>query len=82
MPIIEFEAKTDRELLVLVAQSTNEQTDHLAKLNNKINEHDNRIYKLEKQQRRSWPINWTALSLITSVVALIVVSVGTRVGWW
>ena len=79
---INFEVKTDRELLVLIAQTTNDQTDHLAKLNNKINEHDNRIYKLEKQQRKRWAINWTALSLIASVVALIVVSLGTRVGWW
>lgn len=79
---INFEAQTDRELLILVAQTTNEASKHLAKLNSKIEDHDNRIHALEKQQRGRRYINWTTLTLMASALALVIMSVGSKVGWW
>jgi len=84
---IDFEAKTDRELLLLVAQSSNETVDHLARLNNTILKHEKRLSKLEatpscESTKSRWKPNWQTITLIASIVALIVVGIGTRVNWW
>jgi len=84
---INFETKTDRELLVLVAQKCNETTDHLAAINNKLSKHDNRIKILESciggcSEKKNWKEtlknNWQTLSLLASVLAFIIVEVAQR----
>jgi len=84
---IDFEAKTDRELLILVAQKCNETTDHLAAINNKLLWHEDRIKTLEScisgcSEKKTWKEtlrnNWQTLSLLASVLALIIVEVAQR----
>ena len=83
---INFEAKSDRELLVLVAQSCNDTVDHLTKLNASILKHEKRLIVLEATHCDSskpwWKINWQILALITSIIGLIVVKVGQTLTWW
>lgn len=62
MPKINFEAKTDRELLVLTAQKTNEtasETKRLANelktLNGTVRSHDSRIVELEIKGKMKSP---------------------------
>jgi len=57
MAKIDFEAKTDRELLVLTAQATNEAKDHLKKLNNSVAKHETRITILETERKIENPAN-------------------------
>jgi len=82
---INFEAKSDRELLVLAAQSCNQTEDHLARLNATILKHEKRLTILEarpgcESTKSRW--NWQTITLIASVIALIIVGIGTRVNWW
>lgn len=76
---INFEAKTDRELLVLVAQKCNETTDHLAKINDKLLKHERRIDALESTHctpttwRARLRDNWQTFSLLASAIALIII---------
>ena len=76
---IDFEAKTDRELLVLVAQKCNETTNHLAKLNGKITDHETRIRYLESNPKceRDWKSrlreNWPFIATFVAVVGLGIV---------
>ena len=90
---IDFEAKSDRELLILVAQQGNETVDHLAKINDKIFKHERRISVLEahsgcnaSESTRNWKsilkINWQIIIWIASVGALIVMKIGESLGWW
>ena len=83
---INFEAKSDRELLVLTAQSCNQTEDHLARLNATILKHEKRLIVLEATHcdaGRPWgKINWQILALITSIIGLIVVKVGQTLTWW
>jgi len=83
---INFEAKTDRELLVLVAQNCNETTIHLSKINDKLLKHEKRITTLETIPHcgpTTWKSrlkdNWQTLSLLVSVLALIVIVVVEKV---
>lgn len=79
MGYIDFTAKTDRELLILVAQKCNETTDHLAKLNSTVAKHEQRINALEISPhcptKGDWKStikdNWQTISLLGSIVALI-----------
>jgi len=79
MGYIDFEAKTDRELLILVAQKCNESTDHLSRINDKLSKHEDRIRILEgstgctKSKWRSAKDNWQVLSLLAVLISLIVV---------
>jgi len=87
MTHINFETKSDRELLVLLAQQGNETVDHLAKLNNTIAKHEQRLTILEvtpgcDSAKSRWKSNWQTITLITSIIALIIVAVGSRVSWW
>ena len=84
---IEFETKSDRELLVLVAQKTNETVSHLAKINDKLVAHEKRITVLESQTgcnktKPSWKTNWQVMTWIGCVVALIIVELGQKLCWW
>lgn len=92
MAHIDFEAKTDRELLILVAQQSNETVDHLTKLNDKILKHERRITALEtrsgcdasesakkKGLKLALRDNWQTLSLAISIVALIILEVNRYV---
>jgi len=84
---IDFEAKSDRELLILVAQQGNETVGHLEKLNSKIQKHDRRITSLEAiggcgEGTSKLKANWQTITLIATIAALIIVQVGTGIGWW
>ena len=48
-PPIEFEAKTDRELLIQVVVTTNNINERLVDINNVVKNHEERINTLEKQ---------------------------------
>ena len=87
MAKITFETKSDRELLILVAQQGNETIDHLAKLNATILRHEKRLITLETIQgcgntKSRWKANWQIMTWIGCVVALILVEVGQKIGWW
>ena len=87
MTHINFETKSDRELLVLLAQQGNETVDHLAKLNDTIAKHEKRLIILEAtpgcdSTKSRWKSNWQTITLIASIIALIIVAVGSRVSWW
>jgi hypothetical protein len=80
---LDFEAKSDRELLVLVAQKSNETVDHLAKLNDTIIKHEKRISRLETIQgcgetKSRWKINWQTITLIATIIGLIIVEIIQR----
>ncbi len=87
--MIDFEAKTDRELLVLVAQKSNETSTHLARLNDRILKHERRITSLEssggcgasesKGLKSTLISKWPTFSLLATVIALIVIEVSQRV---
>lgn len=84
---IDFEAKSDRELLILVAQQGNETVDDLEKISAKIQKHDRRITALEAtggcgQGSRKLKANWQTITLISTIIALILVQLGTMLGWW
>ena len=87
MTHINFEAKSDRELLVLLAQQGNETVDHLAKLNDTIAKHEKRLIILEAtpgcdSTKSRWKDNWRTITLIATMAALIICEVGQRVSWW
>lgn len=84
---IDFEAKTDRELLVLVAQQGNQTVDHLEKLNSTIDKHEKRLTKLESTRgcsgtKSRWKANWQTITLIASISALIIIELVQKVSWW
>ena len=87
MAHIDFETKSDRELLILVAQASNETADHLGKLNATITKHENRLAKLETMQgcggkRSKWKANWQIMTWIACVGALIAMKIGENLSWW
>ena len=91
MSHIDFETKTDRELLILVAQQGNETVDHLAKLNDRILKHERRMATLEachgcNISEPTWKsilkVNWQIITWIGCVGALIIIKIGERLGWW
>ena len=89
MARIDFEAKTDRELLMLVAQRSNETCEHLSKINSTIIKHEKRITSLEalgscntankSGHKSTLRDKWPTLSMLASVLALIVIEVVQRV---
>ena len=84
MRTIDFEAKSDRELLILVAQQGNETVGHLEKINSKIQKHDKRLTVLEArggygEAKSKWKANWQTITLIATIIALIVIEIGTKV---
>jgi len=84
---IDFEAKSDRELLLLVAQSSNDTVEHLTKLNATIVKHEHRLTKLETVQgcggaKSRWKANWQIMTWIACVGTLIAIQVGEKLSWW
>lgn len=84
---INYETKTDRELLIIVAETCNETTNHLARLNDTIAKHEKRITMLEAGGcNHSWKdtlkVNWQTLTLLSSVLALIILELGQKLLWW
>lgn len=92
---IDFETKSDRELLILVAQKTNEIVDHLATLNNTVGRHDREISGLAGKLKgmcnpaagtfdksKPFGIKWQTLSIIIAIVAGIIGGIGKGFGWW
>ena len=78
--MINYETKTDRELLLLVAYKSNETATHLAKINNRLDKHDVRLNQLESRclplsWREGLRNNWQTISLLVSVTALIALEI-------
>lgn len=92
MQHIDFEAKSDRELLILVAQKTNEIVSHLAKLNDTVAKHERRLVVLDTQARcdASQPVtfeqrikgNWQMVLGFTSLLSAAFYAIGRGCGWW
>jgi Leucine-rich repeat (LRR) protein len=85
MAEINFEAKTDRELLLLVAQDCNTSKEHLEKINGTLKEqsdvlvqHDGRITKVESRMK----LNWRSVTLLTTFLAMVIMELGNLVHWW
>ena len=85
---IDFQAKTDRELLILVAQACNETADHLVKLNDKILKHEKRITALETisdcdPPEHNWKStlkgHWQVLSILATLFALIIIKIAEKI---
>ena len=82
---INFEAKSDRELLLLVAQDCNTSKEHLAKINGTLKEHhdmfeqhDKRITKIESRMK----LNWRSVTLLAAFVAMVLMELGNLINWW
>ena len=82
---INFEAKTDRELLLLVAQDCNDSKEHLERINGTLKEHHNifqqhneRITKIESRMK----LNWRSITLLTTFLAMVIMELGNLVHWW
>ena len=85
MSKLDFEAKTDRELLLLTAQTTNHISSHLTKMNGTLLAHNDRIGALEVKTSKipSWAWNRTSIFIIIgSVVGGSVYAFGTAIGVW
>ena len=93
MAHIDFEAKTERELLVLVAQASNETVDHLTRLNNSILKHERRITTLEvrggcnaSESTGDWKsilkINWQLVTWVACTGVAIGIGIGKGLSWW
>lgn len=90
---INFEAKTDRELLLLVAQTTNGICDRLDVLNGTVQGNKARIQKLETRLCIPNPSAIKSkvtdslgrsqfIILITSIAGGVIYAFGTAIGWW
>lgn len=66
---IDFEAKTDRELLLLTAQQSNETVSHLKKINSTLEKHETRITTLETKKNR---VNWQMMSVLIVIAGGVV----------
>lgn len=80
--MIEFEAKTDRELLILVAQQGNQAITELKRMNGTLDKHEKRITALETCRKFPLRINWQVLIIIATIAAGAVTAAGKAVGWW
>jgi len=87
MAKINFETKSDRELLILVAQQGNETVDHLTKINATIAKHERRITSLETlggcdivkpKWRTVLKVNWQTITLMASIIALIILQLADK----
>jgi len=94
-PRINFEAKTDRELLLLTAQKTNDLCDKIDILNGTVQENKGRIRKLEARPCFTIPNPSTIKSkvtdslgrsqfiiLIASIAGGVIYAFGKAIGWW
>jgi len=85
---IDFEAKTDRELLVLVAQASNDSAEHLKRINGTILKHETRLQYLEQhvpKQSLSHKLlsnNYISFLAFGSLFAGVLYAFGQAIGWW
>ena len=84
---IDFSAKTDRELLILTAQSVNDINDKLAELNGTVKEHAKRITQLEDVEQCKESIIPTRLKLAymglgVTLAGIVFVIVGKALVCW
>ena len=93
MEQIEFETKTDRELLVLVAQKTNDILKHLTTLNDSVARTSREIAGIKGQlggistgdsrpRRQVLKDNWQKGGLIGAVLSAALYGLGKLCGWW
>ena len=81
---IQIEAKTDRELLIQVAMTTNDISEKVDNLDHRMDSHAKRIRKLESggcgfsMDRRQMVGVWTAISSIVAGALYFIVKVS---GW-
>lgn len=87
---IDFEAKSDRELLILLAQKTNEMVDHFGKLNDTVAKHERRITTLEAKRAvnceaskvEKFKVNWQIMLGIIALLSAAAYAIGDAIGWW
>ena len=92
---INFEAKTDRELLLLVAQQGEqcveqglEHTGQLRALNGKVQKHESRLILLEAREswrphsKRGWFTGGAALLAIVTLAATFAGKLLEQLHWW
>jgi len=93
---IDFEAKTDRELLLLTANATNEMSGQLKTLNGTVRNHESRITVIETESKALNPVNNPTMmtrlinkgkvpGLIVGMAGLMftsIYSLGQISGWW
>lgn len=94
---IDFEAKTDRELLILNAQATNEMSKDLKLLNGTVRKHETRLAVIETQQRvlgcapvkpgllgtvKAIGSGWVGAILTIAALVGIMFGIGQITGWW
>ena len=92
---INFEAKTDRELLMLVAQQGEqcveqgrEHTGQLRALNGKLQKHESRLVLLEAREswrprsKRGWFTGGAALLAIVTLAATFAGKLLEQLHWW
>ena len=78
MPPIDFEAKTDRELLLLVAQTVNEMNERLLPaMRLELENHSHRLCKLETRRTLLLAAPGGGIGMGAAVYAI-----GKVVGWW
>ena len=91
MPKIDFEAKTDRELLLLVAQSCNSTEEHLSKINGRLDKHDTRITHIESMEtceyrptvaHKLWSNNLFSFGVGSTLFGGVLYAFGSGIGWW
>ena len=91
MEHIEFETKSDRELLILVAQKTNDIVNHLATLNESVAKHSTEIASIkaqmrggcdDKPHRQILKDNWQLISGIVALLLGVLFALGKSCGWW
>ena len=88
-PPIDFGALSDRELLLLTAQTCNLLSDKLDELNGTVREHSARLTKVEVKQKINCQTGrWKDRRFITGAtggIGLLVAAVyalGRALGWW
>lgn len=86
---IDFEAKSDRELLILLAQKTNEMVDHFGRLNDTVAKHERRITTLEAKRAvnceapgksNNLKINWQIMLGIIALLSAAAYAIGDAIG--
>lgn len=90
---INFDAKTDRELLLLVAQTTNNILDRLDILNGTVGQHSIDIAKLKTKASFCTPVGVKQrlfdsigksgiVAIIAALIGGILYAFGSGIGWW
>lgn len=87
MPPIDFEAKTDRELLIMTAQAVNAIDERLAELNGTVRKHSERIATLEASagnpnDTMSLRRLLTYAGIGATIIGIIIGVTGKIAGWW